>query len=192
MSAIQEDGYRPGAMAELIRLQLQACRDAYGRDRSPLRGRMGPDWSSGAFEARLTLEIGRFFERFDPERDYFYGLWRDEKLLGAMALDADAAGEGAYAGAHVRWFVVSLSLSGSGVERHFLSKAVRLAMERRYPRLWLETFAGTGPRAALCERFGFRRVREAPAPEVSAKAVLQRWEARRPFERAPADPSAAD
>lgn len=178
--AIMEDGYRPGALAELMRLHMNACSDALDRVDAEATG----GWSAGGYEAALARNLAEFFDRMDPERDLFYCLWRQERMLGAITLDADGASpDSRYAGAHLRWFVVTPALAGSGLERHFLTKAMRFAAERRYPRVWAETLEGVGPSDALYHRFGFNMVRESAAKSLGGVLNVKRWEARYPFTR---------
>lgn len=180
MSAIEEGGYRPGAVAELIRLHMNSC-----ASKLELEDAEGcPDWISGAYEASLAEELSAFFRRYDPERDLFYCLWRKSRMLGAITLDADGADPSSrYAGAHLRWFVVGSSLVGSGLERHFLIKAMHFANERRYPRVWTTTVPGVDAGENLLSRFGFREVREYDVEGFCGGLRAKRWEARLPYKR---------
>ena len=80
-------GYRPGALAEVIRLHMIY----YGRA-----------WGFGLpFETKLAAEMGEFLSRFDPERDLFVCAYdRSGDVVGSVTVDAEAASS---KGAHLRW-----------------------------------------------------------------------------------------
>lgn len=142
--SIHFDGYRPGALAQVLRLHM----DYYG-----------PEWNLGKnFEAYCAGGMAEYFSRFDDERDLFVTAWDGRgELLGALALDGKGApGEGA----RLRWFIVDKDAQGCGIGRRLLDRVMEFSRSRNHDRIWLSTFAGLDSARHLYESVGFRLVDE--------------------------------
>jgi GNAT superfamily N-acetyltransferase len=136
-------GYEPGALGAVCALQAAG----YGRH-----------WGFGVpFETKVAREMAAFLGRLDPKRDLFLTAWQGDRLVGAIALDGDAA---ATRRAHLRWFVVAGDMQGRGLGRALLAQAMDFARGADYALVWLATFAGLDPARRLYEQFGFRLVGE--------------------------------
>lgn len=136
-------GYEPGALGAACALQAVW----YGRN-----------WGFGVpFETKVAREMAAFLGRLDDKRDLFLTAWQGDRLVGAIALDGDAA---ATRRAHLRWFVVAEDLQGRGLGRALLARAMEFAGRRDYALVWLATFSGLDPARRLYEDFGFRLVGE--------------------------------
>ena len=154
------DHYRPGVLAEVIRLHM----DYYV-----------PRWGFGAqFEAGVAAGLGEFFARFERSRDLFLAAYDDtDRLVGSLTLDAiDAVG----AGVHLRWFIVSAPLRGQGLGKSLMSRADAFLREQGYPRAYLTTFAGLDAARALYQQYGFQLVAEEAKDPWSGQVGLQRFE----------------
>lgn len=80
-------GYRPGALAEVIRLHMAYYQREWGFGR--------------VFEAKLAAEMGKFLARLDSQRDLFLCAYRPAgALIGSITVDAELASS---RGAHLRW-----------------------------------------------------------------------------------------
>jgi GNAT superfamily N-acetyltransferase len=80
-------------------------------------------------------------------------LLQDGVVEGSIAIDgADAH----HKGAHLRWFIVSAKLRGTGAGTALLSTAMEFCHARHYPRAHLWTFEGLDAARHLYEKFGFR------------------------------------
>ena len=160
MSGVTFEGYRPGAVAEVIALHM----DYYARA-----------WGFGApFESGLAHAMGEFHARRDSRRDLFLCA-RDGQggLLGSITIDGvDAAGEGA----HLRWFIVAARARRRGLGLDLMRRADGFCRERGYDRAYLTTFAGLDAARALYERFGFSLIREEAQDPWSGTVGLQRFE----------------
>lgn len=135
---ISFDGYRPGALAGVLGLHM----DYYARE-----------WGFGqAFETKVAAELAAFLARLDPERDLFVTAWRGDALAGSISMDVSGGGPD---GAHLRWFVVSDTVRGSGLGKQLMRRAIDHADRVAAGPVWLTTFAGLGAARALYERHGF-------------------------------------
>lgn len=104
------------------------------------------------FEAKVATELSRFCRSFDPARD---GLWlavEGGEVLGSIAIDGSDAGS---KGAHLRWFIVSEALRGSGVGSRLLSAALRFCDDRSHGQVYLWTFDQLHAARHLYEKHGF-------------------------------------
>ena len=152
-------GYRPGCIGRVAELHA-----AYYH---PLVG------FGLFFESKVARELAEFCERYVEERD---GLWlavRDGRVEGSIALDGSRAGT---EGAHLRWFIASDAVRGTGVGTALLSEAVGFCRSRRYGRVYLWTFAGLDAARHLYEKAGFRLVEERLGAQWGATVNEQRFD----------------
>ena len=158
------DGYRPGALADVVGLHM-----AY----------YAPAWDFGlAFETKVASELAGFLERADASGDLFLSAYDQAgRMLGSITLDgSEATGEGA----HVRWFVVSDDARGTGLGRQLLEHAVTFSDGRGYALIYLTTFAGLDAARHLYESLGFVLVSESDEDQWQGGVREQRFERRRP------------
>ena len=125
------------------------------------------------FEAKVARELSDFVERLDAARD---GLWLarvDGRIEGSIAIDGiDAANKGA----HLRWFIVSDALRGSGAGHQLINAALAFSRAKEYPRVYLWTFAGLHAARHLYEKRGFRLAEEATGEQWGTRVTEQRFE----------------
>ncbi len=125
------------------------------------------------FESRVARELAAFCERYDETRD---GLWLalvDRRIEGAIAIDGQHADT---QGAHLRWFITSDRLRGSGAGTRLLREALAFCDTRRYPKTTLWTFEGLHAARHLYEKHGFRLVHQQPGRQWGTEVLEQRFE----------------
>lgn len=131
------DGYRAGCLADIVGLHARY----YARH-----------WNFGiAFETKVASELAEFLSRFDEESDLFIAAYEDGHVVGSIAVDLTGGGPD---GAHLRWFIVSDAVRGSGLGGRLLNHAMDFCDGKRCA-AWLTTFAGLDAARALYERHGF-------------------------------------
>jgi hypothetical protein len=85
------------------------------------------------FEAKVARELGEFLQRYDERRDAIWLARYAGRVEGSIVIDGIDAGT---EGAHLRWFIASDALRGSGFEgldvaRHLYEKnGFRLTLQR--------------------------------------------------------------
>lgn len=137
------------------------------------------------FESKVARELGEFCERFVDGRD---GLWlamRDGSIEGSIAIDGSHATGG---GAHLRWFIVSDALRGTGVGSTLLGAALDFCRNRGYRRVHLWTFRGLDAAAHLYRKHGFRLAHEQRGNQWGREVVEQRYELEGASPRGGSDP----
>jgi GNAT superfamily N-acetyltransferase len=152
-------GYIPGAIGrigELHGLYYQA------------------QWDFGLFfEAKVVTELSSFLRRYDDKRD---GLWLvvvNGRVEGSIAIDgADAHGEGA----HLRWFILSANLRGSGIGNQLIARAIDFCRTKGYPCVYLWTFEGLHAARHLYEKAGFKLVLQHKGLQWGTEVNEQRFE----------------
>lgn len=110
-----------------------------------------------AFEAKVASELAGFCTRMDPTRD---GLWlavASGEILGSIAIDSANADD---KGAHLRWFIVSDKLRGSGTGSQLLIAAMDFCSARQYQSVYLWTFDQLHAARHLYEKYGFKLAKE--------------------------------
>jgi GNAT superfamily N-acetyltransferase len=127
------------------------------------------------FEGKVAREMSEFCERYSEERD---GLWLalDEgRIEGSIAIDGSHAGRD---GAHLRWFITSDIVRGTGIGTALLTSAIEFCRERRYGRIYLWTFEGLDAARHLYEKHGFSLVRQQTGTQWGAEVNEQYFELR--------------
>ena len=109
------------------------------------------------FEAKVASELSEFLGRYDETRDGLWLVLADGSVEGSIAIDSiDMTTEGA----HLRWFIMSDRLRGSGFGNMLLTTAVDFCRARQYPRVYLWTFEGLNAARHLYATHGFQLVRQ--------------------------------
>jgi GNAT superfamily N-acetyltransferase len=127
------------------------------------------------FESKVARELSEFCEQYDGERD---GLWlalQDGNIEGAIAIDGSHAEQD---GAHLRWFIASDRMRGTGVGTALLTSATEFCKSRHYERVYLWTFEGLRAARHLYEKFGFRLALQQCGTQWGAEVNEQRFELR--------------
>lgn len=152
-------GYRPGCIGRITELHARfyAAHAGFGV----------------YFESRVARELSAFCERYDVVHD---GLWLalvDGEVEGAIAIDAQHADSD---GAHLRWFITSDRLRGSGAGKRLIGEAMAFCDARGYRKTWLWTFDGLSAARHLYEQHGFRLVQQQPGQQWGREVTEQRFE----------------
>jgi RimJ/RimL family protein N-acetyltransferase len=126
-----------------------------------------------AFEAKVARELAQFCEQYDGYRD---GLWLalgNDVVEGSIAIDGSHADQD---GAHLRWFITSNGVRGTGVGTTLLSAAMQFCQSQRYERVYLWTFEGLAAARHLYEKVGFRFVHQQRGRQWGREVDEQRFE----------------
>lgn len=127
------------------------------------------------FESKVARELCEFCERYDGARD---GLWlalQDDHIEAAIAIDGLHTESD---GAHLRWFIASDHVRGTGVGTLLLTSAMEFCRARHYERVYLWTFEGLGAARHLYEKFGFRLALQQRGSQWGTEVNEQRFELR--------------
>jgi GNAT superfamily N-acetyltransferase len=132
-------------------------------------------WGFGAFfEAKVAAEMAEFIRRYDDSRDRIWCALVDGRIEAALTIDGSDA---ALAGAHLRWFIASDAVRGSGVGARLLGDAMRFCREARHARVYLWTFRGLEPARHLYEKAGFVLAETRAGTQWGTRVDEQRYEA---------------
>lgn len=156
-----QTGYAPGCIGRICEL--------HARYYSKLVGFGLP------FESKVARELSEFCIRYDEQRD---GLWRavcDGRVHGSIAIDGARAGS---EGAHLRWFITSDEIRGTGAGNALMTAAMDFCKNRGYQRVYLWTFAGLNAARHLYEKFGFKLAHQQRGTQWGLEVDEQRFELR--------------
>lgn len=156
-------GYLPGCIGRVAELHATyyARTSGFGRP----------------FEVKVASELAAFCERFDAHRD---GLWlvvQNDRIEASIAIDGRLADTD---GAHLRWFIASDAVRGTGVGHSLLSAALAFCDDRRYERCFLWTFDALHAARHLYEKHGFGLDRTLRGGQWGTVVNEQRFVRRRP------------
>ncbi len=153
-------GYRPGAVAAITAHHINYYTQ---------------EWGFGLpFETKVAMECAGFFQRYDEQLDRAWLVIRDGEVEGSLILDHDKAGE-RHDGLHLRWFIMSQRLRGSGCGRALMQKAADFADETSGGKVWLTTFRGLGAARQLYEDYGFQLASETEGETWGRTVHEQLW-----------------
>lgn len=156
------EGYLPGAIGRIAELHARYYHQRAG--------------FGLPFESKVARELAGFCERYEKGRD---GLWlavADREIHGSIAIDGSHAER---EGAHLRWFIASDPLRGTGVGSALLAAAMAFCRSCGYDRVYLWTFEGLDAARHLYERTGFRLVHQQRGTQWGTEVDEQRFELRR-------------
>jgi GNAT superfamily N-acetyltransferase len=125
------------------------------------------------FEAKVAREMADFCERYDEARDGLWLLLQDGRVEGSIAIDGAAAVE---QGAHLRWFITSDAVRGTGAGASLLAAAMAFCQSQRYRRVYLWTFEGLPAARHLYDKAGFRLVHQQRGTQWGCEVTEQRFE----------------
>lgn len=153
--------YIPGSIGRIVELHARYYRELVG--------------FGLPFESKVARELSEFCEQYDGERD---GLWlalQDGNIEGSIAIDGSHA---ELDGAHLRWFIASDNMRGTGVGTALLTSAMEFCHLQHYESVYLWTFEGLGSARHLYEKFGFRLDLQQLGTQWGAEVNEQRFELR--------------
>jgi GNAT superfamily N-acetyltransferase len=124
------------------------------------------------FESRVARELAIFCDRYDESSD---GLWLaivDGLVHGSIVIDGKRVND---EGAHLRWFITSDRLRGTGLGRALLADALAFCDAQRFPSVYLDTFQGLDAARHLYEAFDFRLVEQSAGTQWGTEVNEQRF-----------------
>ncbi|MFN3953314.1 MAG: GNAT family N-acetyltransferase [Pararhodobacter sp.] len=132
-------GYVPGVIGRIAELHARHYAESHG--------------FGVYFEAKVACELGEFLKRFDPARDHFRTVLVGGRVEGSIAIDGSAH-EGDIA--HLRWFLLSDELRGTGLGRRMLSEAITFCRTTGFREVYLWTLGDLHAAMRLYRDFGFQ------------------------------------
>ena len=137
--SIEFDGYRPGALADIVGMHARYYSE---------------NWGFGcSFETKVAREMAEFLERLDVKNDLLLVAYLDGKAVGSIAIDSEKT---KMDGVHLRWFIVGEKGANRGLGKQLMAKALAFCKSNDVHRIWLTTFAGLDAARALYEQNGFQ------------------------------------
>ncbi|MGA8181807.1 MAG: GNAT family N-acetyltransferase [Desulfobacterales bacterium] len=131
-------------------------------------------WGFGLFfEAKVATELSEFLKQFNEKRDGFWTVLADGRVEGSLAIDGIHAES---KGAHLRWFIMSDALRGSGMGNRLIDIAIRFCRNRGYKKIYLWTFEGLNAARHLYEKNGFKLVEVHSGTQWGTEVNEQRFE----------------
>jgi GNAT superfamily N-acetyltransferase len=121
----------------------------------------------------VARELAEFCERYDESRDGLWLLLQDGRVEGSIAIDGARA---AAQGAHLRWFITSDRVRGTGSGTALLSAAMAFCQSRHHQHVYLWTFEGLHAARHLYEKFGFTLAHQQPGTQWGRQVNEQRFE----------------
>ncbi|UCH40286.1 MAG: MarR family transcriptional regulator [Gammaproteobacteria bacterium] len=158
-----EHGYVPTIVGRIIELLLLHMNKHYGFGQ--------------AFESRIAEDLAEFVSRLDSPRNE---MWRAEsrgRIVGSISIDGEDLGDGL---AHLRWFVVSEEIRGSGTGRTLLTRAIDFCDQHGFSEIHLWTVKGLDAARKLYESHGFELVQEYHGDQWGAEVIEHKYVRYRP------------
>ena len=113
-------------------------------------------WGVGAeFETSIAIELSKFCEQYDPQRDLLLTAKVDDKLIGSIAIHSSDNFDGL---ARLRWFILDDAYRGQGIGRALLERSLRFCKEKSFRSVYLWTVEELPQSQHLYQSVGFRIV----------------------------------
>jgi GNAT superfamily N-acetyltransferase len=128
-----------------------------------------------SFEAERAKELADFIEGFNTKADALWVAEHEKQFVGCVAIDGK---ENQTEGARLRWFIVEEDFHGKGIGQKLIQQSLEFCREKKYPKVFLWTFAGLDPARALYEKAGFRLVEATPKKLWGRTITDQKFELR--------------
>ncbi len=152
-------GYQPGIIGRVTELHALY----YSRE-----------WNFGSFfETKVATELSSFINRYDESKDCIWSLIIDGTLEGSITIDSSSEDSNIV---HLRWFIVSDKIKGTGAGKHLMSKAVDFCNLLSFNKVYLWTFQGLEPAKHLYQKFGFKLVEELNGSQWGTTVTEQKYE----------------
>lgn len=129
------------------------------------------------FEGKVASELSEFLQSYEANHDGLWLLTCDGVIEGSIVIDGAHAKE---KDAHLRWFILSERLRGSGCGNALMKAAMEFCENRGYERIYLWTFDGLNAARHLYEKHGFQLAEERRGVRWGAEVNEQCFESRRP------------
>ena len=152
------EGYRTGLIAAVTGLHA----DYYAR-------------SSGfgqKFESVVAAGLAGFCDRLDAPRNRIWLALHQGRIAGSVAIDGEDLGGNV---AHLRWFILSDDLRGSGAGRALLRRAMEFVDAAGFDATRLWTFRGLAAARHLYEAHGFVLEEETSGAQWGTEVMEQRF-----------------
>jgi DNA-binding MarR family transcriptional regulator/GNAT superfamily N-acetyltransferase len=129
-----------------------------------------------SFESRIAGDLAEFMTRIDSPDNASWRAQHGDNIVGVISIDGEDLvahmGKGC---AHLRWFVVSDSMRGSGIGNALLSQALEFCDQRGFRETHLWTVHGLDAARRLYERHGFRLAEEYLGDQWGREILEQRF-----------------
>ncbi|MBR7890525.1 bifunctional helix-turn-helix transcriptional regulator/GNAT family N-acetyltransferase [Burkholderia multivorans] len=151
------EGYQPGCIGDIASLHARFYAE---------------HWGFGAFfEKRVATELAAFAATLPAEGRALWLCMDDGRAVASLAIDGDAA----TGIAHLRWFIVSDALRGTGIGRQLMTRAMRFVDDYPFRETYLWTFKGLDSARHLYESSGFTLDSEAEGAQWGTTVTEQRF-----------------
>ena len=152
------NGYVPGALGRVTELHGKYYKQ---------------HWNFGLyFESRVAKGLAEFLERYDENRDGFWLTTLNGTVEGSIAIDGLHAET---EGAHLRWYIISDALRGTGLGNELLNIAIGYCRQREYSSVYLHTFEGLDAAKHLYEKSGFQLVEQITGTQWGTEVNEQKF-----------------
>lgn len=171
-SPLDIDGYRPGAVGDIIALHARFYAEQWG---------FGP-----AFEAYVARDMQSLLSEFTEGRDLMLFAYENGRAVGSACLDGrphpdagtDTRGLSRVSG-RVRFIILDPAFAGKGMGKRLVGDMVTWADRVGYQHLWLTTFEGLHAARHLYEANDFTLTDAYPGETYGIQMTEQRFDRRR-------------
>ena len=152
-------GYVPGIIGRVTELHAQYYSKHWNFDHF--------------FEAKVASEISLFMSNYNEAKDCIWSLSSKGNIEGSITIDSSSEVEGI---AHLRWFIVSDHLKGSGVGNYLMKQAMSFCAQKEFKNVYLWTFQGLDLARHLYEKHGFELVKELEGNQWGPTVIEQQFD----------------
>ncbi|POF28832.1 bifunctional helix-turn-helix transcriptional regulator/GNAT family N-acetyltransferase [Roseibium marinum] len=157
------EGYQTGMIGDVAAM--------HARTHAPIIG-TGPD-----FESVVSKAMADFMPRIGNPVNNSWSVVEDRQVIGSITIDGEDLGGNI---AHLRWFILSEPLRGTGLGKALLLKALTHCDKHGFDEIHLWTLKGLDAARALYERNGFELADEYVGDQWGKAVTEQKFLRKRP------------
>jgi GNAT superfamily N-acetyltransferase len=132
------------------------------------------EWNFGHyFEAKVATELSIFINCYDKSKDCIWSIISNGLVEGSITIDSSSEEPGV---AHLRWFIVSDSIKGTGAGNLLMKHAIDFCKQEAVKKVYLWTFMGLNSAKYLYQKHGFNNVEELTGTQWGTTVTEQRYE----------------
>ncbi len=152
-------GYQPGIVGRVTELHAHYYSEHWNFDQF--------------FETKIAIELAGFITDYDATQDCIWSTSVKGKIEGSITIDGSSEHNHI---AHLRWFILSEQLRGTGAGNYLLRQAIEFCDTAKFGSIYLWTFKGLESARHLYEKYGFQLTEEQSGSQWGANVIEQRFE----------------
>jgi len=124
------------------------------------------------FESKVASELSEFVKRLLQPQNTIYSAYIGNELVATITIDGDNLGGNI---AHLRWFIAHPKVTGQGIGKQLLQKAISFVDHHAFDETHLWTIKGLDSASHLYQKHDFKLVEQASGNQWGSTVIEQKF-----------------